>query len=146
MYNQTSSITYDAYLQTEMQTLSVSESTTSMQIPNLSCSFSGSTNISFNLSSYNGADIPSFVLINSTTGVLNITAPSVSNSTSFSFIIISTVSGVFEPAQKIINLIVYKCTASNCRLWSVTNSTVCTSCNSGYSSDSGSCILSYKNF
>ena len=43
--------------------------------------------------------------------------------------------------QKIINLIINKCTASNCQLCSATNSAVCTSCNSGYNLNSGSCTL-----
>ena len=149
MYNLVSSANSDAYLQIETQTFSVTESTTSTQTPNLSCSFSGSTSITFSLSSYNGAIIPSFVSINSTTGVLTIAAPSVSSSTTYSFFIDSTVSGISGPAQKIINLTVNKsavsnsqiCTASNCQKCSATDSTVCMSCNSGYSLSSGSCKL-----
>ena len=148
-YNLVSSANSDAYLQIATQAFSVTESTTSTQTPNLSCSFSGSTSITFSLSSYNGAIIPSFVSINSTTGVLTIAAPSVSSSTTYSFYIDSTVSGISGPVQKIINLTVnkstvsnsQKCTASNCQKCSATDSAVCTSCNSGYSLSSGSCIL-----
>ena len=141
LYSLVSSITSDTYLQTDTQALSVTESTTSTQTPNLSCSFSGSTPITFSLSSYNGGFIPSFVSIDSTTGILTIAAPSVSSSTTYSFYIDSTVSGMSGPIQKIINLTVNKCTASNCQKCSVTNSTVCTSCNSGYNINSGSCKL-----
>ena len=149
LYNLISSITSDAYLQIVTQTLFVTESTTSTQTPNLSCSFSGSTSITFSLSSYNGAIIPSFISINSTTGVLTIAAPSVSSSTTYSFFIDSTVSGISGPVQKIINLTVNKsvisnsqiCAASNCQKCSATNSAVCSSCNSGYSLSSGSCKL-----
>ena len=139
LYNLISSSTLGAYLQTDTQTYSVSESTTSTQTPNLSCSFSESTSITFSLSSYNGAIIPSFVSIDSVTGVLTIAAPSVSSSTTFSFYIDSTVSGMSGPVQKIINLTVNKCTASNCLKCSATDSTVCTSCNSGSNLNSGSC-------
>ena len=148
-YNLVSSTNSDAYLQIATQAFSVTESTTSTQTPNLSCSFSGSTSITFSLSSYNGAIIPSFISINSTTGVLTIAAPSVSSSTTYSFYIDSTVSGISGPVQKIINLTVNKsvvsnsqiCAASNCQKCSATDSTVCTSCNSGYSLSSGSCKL-----
>ena len=148
-YNLVSSTTSDAYLQTEAQTLSVSESTTTTHTPNLSCSFSGSTSIVYSLSSYSGAIIPSFVSIDSATGVLTIAAPSVSSSTTYSFYIDSTVSGVLSPVHKIINLTVNKntannlqnCTSSNCQKCSVTDSTVCASCNSGYNLNSGSCVL-----
>ena len=121
----------------------------SLQTPNLSCSFLGSTSITFSLSSYNGAIIPSFVSINSVTGVLTIAAPSVSSSSTYSFNIDSTVSGMSGPVQKIINLTVNKsavsnsqiCAASNCQKCSATNSAVCSSCNSGYNLNSGSCIV-----
>ena len=124
LYNLISSTNSDAYLQIVSQTLSVFESTTSAQTLNLSCSFSGSTSIAYSLSSYNGAIIPSFVSINSATGVLTITAPSVSSSTTYSFYITSTISGMSGLVQKIINLTVNKstasntqsCTASNCQI------------------------------
>ena len=137
-YNLISSTTSDAYLQIATQTLSVSESTTSTQTPNLSCSFSGSTSITYSLSSYNGGIIPSFVSIDSATGVLTIAAPSVSSSTTYSFYIDSTISGISGPVQKIINLTVKKCTASNCKICTVTDSSVCATCNSGFSLSSGS--------
>ena len=141
LYIPRSATTSDTYFQIATQIFSVTESTTSTQIPNLSCSFSGSTSITYNLSSYNGAIIPSFVSIDSTTGVLTIVAPNVSSSTTYSFYITSTISGMSSPVQKIINLTINKCTAFNCQLCSATNFAVCTSCNSGYNLNSGSCIL-----
>ena len=74
IYSLISYSTSDTYLQIATQTLSVSESTTSTQTPNLSCSFSGSTSIIYSLSGYNGGIIPSFVSIDSATGVLTIAA------------------------------------------------------------------------
>ena len=142
MYNSGSSLNSDAYLQTNMQEFSVSESTTSSQAPNLSCSFSGSTSITYSLSSYNGSNSPSFMSIDSSTGVLSIVAPSVSSSNDYSFYIDSTVSGLSSPVQKVIKLTVKKCTANNCQKCSITDSSVCMSCNSGYNLNSGSCSLS----
>ena len=138
MYNLVSSTTFDAYFQIITQAFSVSESTTSTQAPNLSCSYSGSTSIVFSLSSYNGAIVPSFVSINSATGVLTIVAPSVSSSTTYSFYITSTISGVSSPVQKIINLTVNKCTVGNCQMCTITDSTICSTCNPGYSLSLGS--------
>ena len=136
------SATSDAYLQTNTQAFSVTESTTSTQTPNLSCSFSGSTSITYNLGSYNGAIIPSFVSINSATGILTIAAPSVSSSTIYSFYIDSTISGVSSPALKIINLTVKKCTVVNCQICTVSDSSVCATCNSGFSLSIGICSMS----
>ena len=133
IYNLVSSTTFDAYFQINTQAFSVSESTTSTQAPNLSCSFSGSTSIVFSLSSYNGAIVPSFVSIDSVTGVLTIVAPSVSSSTTYSFYITSTISGVSSPVQKIINLTVNKCTVGNCQICTITDSSICATCNPGYS-------------
>ena len=149
LYNLISSSISDAYLQTEMESFSVFESNTSTRTPNLSCSFSGSTSITYSLGSYNGAIIPSFVSINSTTGVLTIAAPKVSSSTTYSFYILSTIQGVADSVQKIINLTVnkcadstlQKCTASNCQECSTTDNNVCKSCISGYNLISSSCIL-----
>ena len=131
-YNSVTSTTSDVYLQINTQTFSVSESTTSTQVPDLSCSASGSTSIVFSLNSYNSAIVPSFVSINSTTGVLSISAPSVSSSTNYSFYITSTISGISSPVQKIINLTVKKCTVGNCQICTITDSSICTTCNPGY--------------
>ena len=141
-YNLISPGTSNAYIQNETQTLSVSELTISTQTPNLSCSFSGSTSITYSLSSYNGAIIPSFVSIDSATGVLTIAAPNVSSSSNYSFYITSTISGMSSPVQKVINLTVKKCTVSNCKLCSISDSSVCATCNPEFSLSLGSCKLS----
>ena len=137
-YNFVTSTISDVYLQINAQAFSVSESTTSTQAPDLSCSSSGSTSIVFSLNSYNSAIVPSFVSINSTTGVLSISAPSVSSSTNYSFYITSTISGISSPVQKIINLTVKKCTVINCQICTIIDSSICATCNSGYSLSLGS--------
>ena len=141
-YNQVVIVKFDPFLQTDTQLLSVTESTTSTIAPTLSCSFSGATWIVYTLESYNGANIPSFVQISALSGILSIAAPSVSNTADYSFYIDSAVSGVPSPVRKIVKLTVNKWTASNCQQCSPINSTVCVNCNSGYSLNSGSCILS----
>ena len=141
LYNFVSSTTSDVYLQMNAQAFSVSESTTSTQVPDLSCSLSGSTSIVFSLNSYNSAIIPSFVSVNSTTGVLSISAPSVSSSTNYSFYITSTILGISSPVQKIINLTVKKCTVINCQICTITDSSVCATCNSGFNLNFGNCNL-----
>ena len=113
-YNSLSNITSDAYFQINTQTYSVCESTTSTQTPNLPCSFSGNTLIAYSLSSYNGSNVPSFVSINSTTGILTITAPCVSSSADYTFTILSAVSGATGPTQTVIKLSVKDCIPGNC--------------------------------
>ena len=141
MYNQISFVTSDVYIQSYTQAFSIIESTNKTLIPNLSCSISGSTSIAYSLSSYNGAIFPLFVSIDYATGVLSIAAPSVSNSTDYSFYIISNITGVTSPVQNFIKLTVKKCTPSNWQLCSATDSSICTNCNTGYSLNSGSCSL-----
>ena len=141
LYNFVISTTSDVYLQINAQAFSVSESTTSTQVPDLSCSSSGSTSIVFSLNSYNSAIVPSFVSINSTTGVLSISAPSVSSSINYSFYITSTISGISSPVQKIINLTVKKCTVINCQICTISDSSVCAICNLGFNLSFGSCNL-----
>ena len=140
-YNQISFVTSDVYIQSYTQAFSIIESTNKTLIPNLSCSISGSTSIAYSLSSYNGAIFPLFVSIDYATGVLSIAAPSVSNSTDYSFYIISNITGVTSPVQNFIKLTVKKCTPSNWQLCSATDSSICTNCNTGYSLNSGSCSL-----
>ena len=113
-YNIFSSTISDVYFQVNTQTYSVCESTTSTQTPNLPCSFSGSTSITYSLSSYNGSIVPSFVSINSTTGILTVTAPCVTSSTDYTFMVLSAVSGMTDPAQTIIKLSVKDCTVGSC--------------------------------
>ena len=111
----------DVYFQVNTQTFSVCESTSSTQTPNLPCSFTGSTSITYSLSSYKGSIVPSFVSINSTTGILTITAPCVTSSTDYTFSILSAVLGFTDPAQTIIKLSVKNCTAGSCSSSEVAN-------------------------
>ena len=100
----------DVYYQINDQSFSVVESNTLSITPDLSCSASGSTSIAYTLY---GA--PSFVLIDSTSGTLTISAPSVNSDTEFDFYVASTVSGVSSPVQKLVKLTVTNCSVQNCQ-------------------------------
>ena len=136
-YTQVSSTSSDVYFYTKSQSFSFSEATNNTWTPNLSCSFSGTTSIFYSLSSYNGSNFPSFVSINSATGVLSINAPNVSSSTDYSFMIVSNILGISSQVNDIITLTIMKCTVSNCRQCSSTDSSVWSICDSGYNLNSG---------
>ena len=140
-YTDISSSTSEVYFQTNTQVLSVTEQNSVNLAIDISCSSTGSTSISFSLSGYNGTNPPSFVFVDSSTGVLNIIAPSVTASTQYSFYVDSSISGSSNVNQKIVKLAIQKCTSSNCQKCSSTDSSVCTSCNSGYNLRSGAWIF-----
>ena len=102
------------------------------------CSHAGSTPITYSLSSYNGGAVPSWVSINSNTGLLSITAPDVTTDSTSSFYISSTISGYSNPVQKLIKLTVQNCLASNCQLCTSSSSSSWETCSSGYTLSSGS--------
>ena len=140
-YTPAPSTSSDVYFYTKAQSFSFSEATNNTWIPNLSCSFSGTTSIFYSLSNYNGSNIPFFVSINSATGVLSINAPNVSSSTDYVFMIVSTISGMSSQVNDIITLTIMKCTVSNCRQCSATDSSVWSICELGYNLNSGICNL-----
>ena len=107
-YIQGPTTTSDKYFIINTQAFSVSELTSSTQTPDLSCSFSGNSSIVYSLASSNGFNLTSIVSINSATGVLSITAPSVSVSSDYYFFINSAISGVSDPVQKMIKLTIKK--------------------------------------
>ena len=123
------------------QSIVITEDNNLSFVVNLPCS-SGASSVLFSLSKYNNNDVPTFVSINSTTGVLNILAPVVTSTVYYSFNIDSVIPGVSSPVSKLINLRIYKCSVSNCQKWKATDSTVCQICKSGYSIDSGRWIYS----
>ena len=104
--------------------------------PDLPCSTSGTTSISFSISSYGGTNTPSFVSIDAATGVLNVVAPNISADTEYNFYIDSTISMASNPVQSIIKLTIKKWIVNNWSRCSATSS-VCASCSSGYTLSSG---------
>ena len=91
-------------------------------------------------SSDKSTSVPSWVSIDSTTGIIKISAPSVSADTTFSFYVISTVSGVTNSIQKLVKLTVSNCQAENCQIWSSSSTFVWTDWNDGYSLRSGTWV------
>ena len=81
--------------------------------------------------------VPSWVAIDSVSGILSINAPEVSMNIEFDFYVNSAVSGVSSPIQKLIKLIITNCAAKNWKKCISTNSLVCDSCVSGYVLTSG---------
>ena len=100
--------------------------------PDLPCSISGSTSISFSTANYMTSTVPSWVAIDSVSGVLSINVPDVSVDTEHDFYINSAVNGVSSPIQKLIRLIITDCAAKNWKKCISTNSLTCETCVSGY--------------
>ena len=61
----------DVYYQTSSQSVSVTEKTSTKMLPDLSCSLSSSTSIVFSLGSFNNEVVPSWVVVDANTGLLN---------------------------------------------------------------------------
>ena len=100
--------------------------------PTLTCSSLSSTTIVYSISNYNGVTAPNWVAIDSSSRLLKISTPNVTNSTSCSFYINSQISSVTNPVQKLINLKVTKWLAQNCQKWTSLDSSKCSSWNSNY--------------
>ena len=103
----------DVYYQIVTQSISVVEDNTVAITPDLSCSFSGSTSIAYSTSNYGSSAVPSWVSIDSDTGVLAISAPSVDADTEFDFYVSSSVSGLSSPVMKLIKLTLANCQVQN---------------------------------
>ena len=81
--------------------------------------------------------VPSWVAIDSVSGVLSINAPEFFLDTEYDFYINSAVSGVSSPIRKLIKLIITNCAAKNWKKCISTNSLACDTCFSGYVLTSG---------
>ena len=111
--NQTYTIVHiywtDVYYQTNSQSLSVTEKTSTQVLPDLSCSLSNSTSIVFSLGSFNNEIVPSWVAIDTNTGLLIITSPEVEKDTSYNFYVNAMITGLTLQTQKQIKLTVKDC-------------------------------------
>ena len=83
--------------------------------------------------------VPSWVVINSSTGALTITAPEVSSDAEFSFYIVSSVSGISDPIKKLIKLTILNWSVSNWQKCISTNRYTCETWNKGFTFDHGEC-------
>ena len=106
-------------------------------LPDLPCSIIGFSSISFSTANYMASTVPSWVAIDSVSGILSINAPEVSLDTEYDFYINSAVSGASSPIQKLIKLIITNCAAKNWKICISINSLTCGTCASGYVLSSG---------
>ena len=114
-------------------------------IPDLTCSASGSTSISFTTSNYMSSTAPAWIVIDSSTGMLNVTAPTVSTDTEFDFYIDSNIAGISQPIKKLIKINILDCKATNWNKCNSTNNSVWEVWSSGYTLSSGSWTLQSVN-
>ena len=126
---------------TSTQTYTFTNGTTSQVIPDLPCSFAGTTSISYSIADYNGVAHPSWVTINSSTGQLTIIAPGTITLSSNSFYVSSAITGVTNSVNKLITINLINWSVSNCQYWVSTSGTVWATWNSGYSLSSGAWTL-----
>ena len=113
------------------------ENSSTKILPDLPCSISGSTSISFSTANYMTSTVPSWVVIDSVSENLSINAPEVSLDTEYDFYINSAVSGVSSSIQKLIKLIITNCAAKNWKKCTSTSTLTCDTCLSGYVLSSG---------
>ena len=112
-YNQVSTSTSDEFLQILDQSYSIVENRFIQVTPDLTCSASGSTSISYTISNYMASTAPAWVVIDSSTGMINVTAPTVSTDTEFVFYIDSNIAGFSKLIKKLIKITILDCKASN---------------------------------
>ena len=112
-YNQVSASKSDVISQNLDQSYSMVENLFTQVTPDLTCSASGSTSISFTISNYMTSTAPAWVIIDSSTGMLNVTAPTVSADTEFDFYIDSNIAGASQPMKKLIKINILDCKATN---------------------------------
>ena len=89
--------------------------------------------------------VPSWISIDSVSGILSINAPEVSLNTEYDFYINSAVSGASSPIQKLIKLIIVNCSPKNWKKCISTNSLTCETWYSGYVLTSGVWEISKTN-
>ena len=105
-YSFTINYSTDVYYLTDSQSLSVIEKTSTQVLPDLSCSLSISTSIVFSLGGDNNMDVPSWISIDTNTGLLTIASPEVDKDTNYSFNVNAVITGVSQQIKKSIKLIV----------------------------------------
>ena len=139
-YTLVSSTSSDVSYQASDQLYTIPKITTTQETPDLPCSVSGSTGITFSIADYNGVTAPTWVTIDSSVGTLSITTPLLSSDTVFSFYINSLVSGLTGPVQKLIQITVQTWAVSNCVTWSDSSVSIWIAWNSGYNLTSGAWV------
>ena len=88
---------------------------------------------------------PTWVVIDPSTGMLNVTAPTVSTDTEFDFYIDSNIAESSQPIKKLIKITILKCKPSNWSKCNCTNSSVWEVWSSDYVLSSGIWTLQSSN-
>ena len=139
-YSSSAQYISDYCIQTNNQNYSLLESTSKTLTQNLTCSFSGSTSITYSIINYISS-APSWITINPISGLLIITSPSVASDTTYSFYISSSISGVSSPVQMLMSVTVLNWAVDFWTTWS-SSATVCAIWNTGYNlSTTGICSI-----
>ena len=113
-----------------------------MQVtPNLPCSSSGSSSLDYTLSQYNQEAIPSWITLDISTGLLNISAPSVTADTNYRFYISTYTSGALTSLNNFITLYVLNWIDQNWQRWSNADVAIWEVCILGYDLTSSNCII-----
>ena len=94
----------DAYYQFSSQTFAVKHNSAFLKIPELTCSVSGATPITYSLSPYGGGTVPTWASIDSNTGFLQGTIPELVGNQTFQFYIESASTKFSSNSQKLITL------------------------------------------
>ena len=110
--------------------MSLVENTSNKLSPTLSCS--GSLTITYSIGSYNAQNVPSWILVDNTTGLVNVKAPSMNSTSDFSFYIVSSIQGYSSTIPKLITIRVNKWNVSDCQTWVQYNSSWWSTWNSGF--------------
>ena len=140
-YSSTIQYTSDVYNQINSQAYSLIEGMSATITPDLTCSYSGSTSITYSIANYL-TQAPSWVSINSTSGQLSIVTPNVTADTTYSFYINSVVSGT--TTQKLISVTVLNWAVESCSTCS--SPSICSVCNTGYNlTTSSTCLINTTN-
>ena len=126
----------DVHFQTRDQSISFLENSYIQIIPDLTCPSSGSTAISYGVAGYNGESAPSWVSIDSATGMLTLATPSVPSDTDYDFVISSSIAGISNLILKHIKLTVQIWTAANWNKCSESDRLIWKEWNSGYHANS----------
>ncbi|WP_421997474.1 putative Ig domain-containing protein [Reyranella sp.] len=88
------------------QSLTIAENSDQYLNLELPCnnSYASGAAISYQLASYNGVTLPSYLTINQNTGAISISSKNVTADTYIEFYVNSIITGIPNPVQKLINL------------------------------------------
>ena len=130
--------TSDVLFQTNYQTYFFTGGYSQQFTPSLPWSYNGNTVITYSIVDCSGCtSVATFVSIDSSTGVLTITAPSVLVDTVYNFYINSATTSNTNLAQNLISFTIKGWLAESCQKWSSTDSSVWVTWTNNYELKSG---------